>query len=72
MDGAEQELTYEVERISCASCSALITEELEELAGVEGVEVDVASKRVHVRGPIADEQVRALLQELGYPAVPAS
>ena len=61
--------TYRVERLSCGSCRALVTEELEELAGVESVDVDLDSKQVVVRGDgVTDEAARALLDEIGYPA----
>ena len=61
--------TYRVDRLSCGSCRALVTEELAELPGVEAVEVDLDAKQVVVRGDgVTDEAVRALLDEVGYPA----
>ncbi len=62
-----RELVYTVPRISCGSCRALVTEELEELESVDVVEVDLESKRVIVRGPgLADGEIRAALVEIGY------
>ena len=65
------ELTYIVGRISCGSCKLLITEELEEVAGVDSVDVDLADKRVVVHGSgLDDDEIRGLLREIGYEAAP--
>lgn len=67
MSGTTDQLTYTVPRISCSSCEALITEELAELASVDAVDVDLASRTVTVSGTgVDDAEVRALLDELGY------
>jgi copper chaperone CopZ len=66
-----EERTYIVDGMHCGSCRALVTEELEELAGIESVDVDLESKRVVVRGTVVDADIRALLDEIGYAARPA-
>lgn len=67
-----RELVYTVPRMSCSSCRALVTEELEELDGVETVEVDLETKRVTVRGSQLDDgEIRSTLTEVGYEPQPA-
>jgi copper chaperone len=55
--------------ISCAHCAMTIKRELCSLAGIESVEVDVASKTVELRyaNDEALERAKALLDEIGYP-----
>lgn len=68
-DGTD--LVYRIDRMSCTSCKLLITEELEELDGVQSVDVDLVTKQVTVRSTGAtDEQIRSTLAEAGY--APAS
>jgi copper chaperone CopZ len=63
------ESTYTVPAIHCAHCADTIREEIGEVEGVEGVEVDVGSKVVTVRGAsFADDSVRVALREAGYEA----
>ena len=64
-----QELSYTVAGMSCGHCKAAVTEEVEQVAGVDVVEVDLDSKRVVVRGEdISDDAVRAAIHEAGYEA----
>ena len=64
-----QELSYTVDGMSCDHCKAAVTEEVEQVAGVDDVEVDLDSKRVVVRGAdVSDDAVRAAIREAGYEA----
>ncbi|MCP9486279.1 MAG: heavy-metal-associated domain-containing protein [Gaiellaceae bacterium MAG52_C11] len=64
-----QELSYTVAGMTCGHCKAAVTEEVEQVAGVDGVEVDLDSKRVVVRGEdVSDDAVRAAIREAGYDA----
>ena len=64
-----QELSYSVAGMSCGHCKAAVTEEVEQVAGVDAVEVDLDSKRVVVRGEeVSDDAVRAAIREAGYEA----
>ncbi len=64
-----QELSYTVAGMSCDHCKASVTEEVEQIAGVDAVEVDLDSKRVVVRGEdVSDDAVRAAIREAGYEA----
>lgn len=62
--------TYSAPTIHCHSCAGLITETLEEVAGVVGVAVDLAAKTVTVAysDPTAEAKVLAALEEEGFKA----
>ena len=63
------ELTYTVPAMHCGSCRAAITEEIQEVPGVDEIDVDLDSKRVTVRGAGLDDTViRAAIDEAGYEA----
>ena len=60
-------VTYNVPGVSCAHCQASITREVETVAGVETVEVDLEAKTVSVTGEELDEQaIIAAIDEAGY------
>jgi copper chaperone len=62
-------ITYSVPAIHCAHCASSIKEEVEEVAGVESVAVDLEAKRVTVRGnALNDGALRAAINEAGYEA----
>jgi copper chaperone CopZ len=46
-----------------------VTEEVSEVAGVSGVEVELASGRLVVRGDVSDSAVREAVAEAGYELV---
>ena len=60
--------TYTVTGMTCAHCVQAVTGELSGLAGVDAVQVDLASGAVTVTSaePLADEAVRAAVDEAGY------
>ncbi|MBA3422109.1 MAG: cation transporter [Thermoleophilaceae bacterium] len=61
------ERTYVVEGMSCRHCELSVTEGVEEVRGVEAVEVDGATKRLIVLGEeVDDAAVRAAVEEAGY------
>ena len=57
---------YVVEGMTCEHCVLSVTEEVAEVAGVEGVDVDLASGRLVVTGEASDESVREAVTEAGY------
>jgi copper chaperone CopZ len=64
-----QELTFTVPGMTCEHCTAAVSEEVEQVAGVTAVEVDLDTKLVVVRGEgLSDEAVRAAIGEAGYEA----
>ena len=55
-----------------AHCVLSVSEEVSELAGVDKVDVDLASGRLTVVGSgYSDDQVKAAVEEAGYEAVAA-
>jgi copper chaperone len=64
-----QELSYTVAGMSCAHCTAAVTEEVEQVSGVSAVEVNLDTKLVIVRGEgVSDDAVREAIREAGYEA----
>ncbi len=62
-----EQLTYSVRGTSCGHCRTAITSEVEKVAGVATVDVDLNAKRVIVVGEdLDDAAVRAANNEAGY------
>ena len=62
--------TYLVSGMTCEHCVLSVSEEVSELAGVDGVEVDLDSGRMAITGSgYSDDQVKAAVEEAGYEAV---
>ena len=63
--------TYTVHGMTCEHCVLSVREEVSEISGVTGVDVDLASGRMVVAGEgFADEAVQAAVDEAGYELVP--
>lgn len=63
------EITYSVPDMSCGHCKQAVSSGLARVAGVTSVDVDLATKRVVVRGDALDDAVlRAAIEEAGYEA----
>jgi copper chaperone len=61
------ESVYAVEGMTCDHCAASVTEEVEQVAGVTGIDVDLAQGRITVRGEgFSDDAIRAAVGEAGY------
>ncbi len=59
--------TYSVPGMHCGHCKAAVTEELQSVAGVEQVDVDLDRKHVTVCGAGLEEaSLRAAIKEAGY------
>lgn len=63
--------TYTVQGMTCGHCVQSVTEEVSEVPGVKGVEVDLASGQVTVSSdePVDDAAVRAAVTGAGYQVV---
>ena len=59
---------YVVTGMTCEHCVTSVTEELQEVDGVTGVAVDLASGGVRVTSdqPLSETAVRAAVEEAGY------
>ncbi len=63
------EITYSVPGMSCGHCERAVTGELQQVEGVDSVEVDLGTKLVTVRGGrLDDASLRAAIEEAGYEA----
>jgi copper chaperone CopZ len=61
------ERAYQVDGMTCGHCRVAVMEEVGALAGVDEVEVDLASGRMVVRGDSLDDAVvAAAVVEAGY------
>jgi copper chaperone len=61
---------YVVDGMTCDHCVLSVSEEVSEVAGVEHVDVELASGRLVVRGErVSDDAVRAAVAEAGYEVV---
>ena len=62
-------LVYTVPGMHCGHCEAAVSEEVQSVAGVEAVDVDLDTKLVTVRGSALDDAaLRAAIEEAGYEA----
>ena len=67
--GMSDSITYAVPGMHCDHCVAAVEQELSGVAGVESVDVDLATKLVVVTGrALDDEALRAAIDEAGYDA----
>lgn len=60
---------YSVPNISCNHCVHTIQTEVADLAGVNSVKADAATKAVEISFdvPASEEQIKSLLAEINYP-----
>ena len=61
------ETTYTVTGMTCSHCALSVREEVSEVAGVESVDVELATGRLVVRGErVDDDAVKTAVAEAGY------
>ena len=60
--------TYTVVGMTCGHCVSAVTEEVSQVPGVTGVDVDLASGGLTVTSdaPVGEDAVRAAVEEAGY------
>jgi copper ion binding protein len=61
---------YTVLGMTCDHCVLSVTEEVGEVAGVERVDVELASGRMVVAGDASEQAVRDAVAEAGYEVAP--
>lgn len=67
----QTEKVYGVTGMTCEHCRAAVLDEVGALDGVIGLEVDLASGRLAVRGTgVDDDAVAAAVAEAGYQLAP--
>jgi copper chaperone len=71
MTQTTDQLNYTVPGMNCGHCRASITADVEKVAGVASVSVNLDTKRVTVAGEqLDDAAVRAAIDEAGYDVAP--
>jgi copper chaperone len=61
------EKTYTVTGMTCAHCVLSVREEVSEVAGVEALDIDLATGRLAVRGDgVHDAAIAEAVTEAGY------
>jgi len=60
---------YQVTGMTCGHCESSVREEVEQVAGVEGISVSAQTGRLVVTGDVDDAAVLAAVEEAGYTAV---
>lgn len=69
--GTQAEKLYTVDGMTCGHRRAAVLEEVGAVSGVEGVDVDLASGRMAVRGEdLDDAEIAAAVAEAGYAVRP--
>ena len=63
--------TYTVSGMTCGHCVSSVTEEVSAVAGVQDVQVDLASGLLTVTGDADATAVQAAVEEAGYAVVDA-
>jgi copper chaperone CopZ len=67
MQPSGEQRSYTVTGMTCSHCVLSVREEVSQVAGVESVDVELASGRMTVTGNgLDDEPVRAAVAEAGY------
>ncbi|MEV4296603.1 heavy-metal-associated domain-containing protein [Microbispora rosea] len=61
--------TYTVQGMTCGHCVSSVKEEVGEIPGVTGVDVDLDSGRLDVSGDVSGDAVRKAVEEAGYTLV---
>ena len=63
-----QSSEYTVTGMTCAHCVASVAEEVQEISGVNDVQVDLSTGRLRFTSehPVSDADVRAAVEEAGY------
>ncbi|MEX1141087.1 MAG: heavy-metal-associated domain-containing protein [Thermoleophilaceae bacterium] len=63
---------YQVKGMTCEHCAGSVTEEVEQVAGVTGIDVNLENGSVVVRGDgFSDADIRTAVDEAGYEVVGA-
>ena len=58
--------TYTVTGMTCGHCTKAVTNEVLQVPGVRGVDVDLDSGVLTVRGDASDELIHKAVDEAGY------
>ena len=57
---------YTVEGMHCSHCEAAVCRAVEDIPGVESAQASASGKRLTIKGPAAEEAIRAAVEKAGY------
>lgn len=65
--------TYRVEGMTCGSCAGKVSDRVEQIAGVQDIDVDLATGQITLTSDtvLDDDTVRNAVQDAGYTMAPA-
>ncbi len=58
--------TFVVKGMTCGHCKAMVEKNIRKLPGVEGIEVDLATGNVNIKGHADEKAVREVVEDLGF------
>jgi copper chaperone CopZ len=61
-----EDRTFTVTGMTCGHCTSAVTNEVLQVPGVRGVDVDLDSGTLTVRGEAEDDAIRKAVDEAGY------
>ena len=64
----DKTLTFDVKGMTCDNCVQHVTKAVREVAGVRGVEVELASNSAKIEGEFDEKQIIEAIEEEGYEA----
>lgn len=65
----EKNQTFVVKGMTCGHCKAMVEKNIGKLPGVEGIEVDLATGNVNIKGHADENAVREVVEDLGFALV---
>ena len=60
------EKVYNIEGVKCGGCAAVVKEKLNDIEGVENVEVDIAEKKLIVVGTVDKDVLQKALSDTKF------
>ena len=57
---------YRVEDMHCSHCEAAVVRAVEEVPGVEKAKASASANTITIKGPAAEDAVRAAVEGIGY------
>ena len=59
-------IVYRVEDMHCSHCEAAVVRAVEEVPGVASAKASASANTLTVKGPAAEEAIRAAVEGIGY------
>ena len=62
---------FNVDKMKCSGCSANVEKALQDIDGIESIQIDLDAKTVSIEGEINIIEIANIISTAGYPATPA-